>query len=83
MKRNGNRLLVTMPQSALPILRIVVPILILGALAFTLDIDETAKALTAADPILIGAAILYLILLLPLVRLVAVFERRLGRSGRR
>ena len=58
MKRNGNRLLVTMPQSALPILRIVVPILILGALAFTLDIDEMAKALTAADPILIGAAIL-------------------------
>ena len=83
MKRNGNRLLVTMPQSALPILRIVVPILILGALAFTFDIDEMAKALSAADPFLIGAAILYLILLLPLVRLVAVFERRLGRSGRR
>ena len=42
-----------------------------------------AQALAANPTPLIGAAILYLILLLPLVRLVAVFERRLGRSGRR
>lgn len=55
---NWSRLLVTMPQSALSILRIAVPILILGALALTLDVDETAKALSASDPLLIGAAIL-------------------------
>jgi len=42
-----------------------------------------AQALAANPTPLIGAAILYLILLLPLVRLVAVFEKRLGRSARR
>lgn len=42
-----------------------------------------AQALAANPTPLIGAAFLYLLLLLPLVRLVAIFEKRLGRSGRR
>ncbi len=42
-----------------------------------------AQALAANPTPLIGAAILYLILLLPLVRLVAVFEARYQRRGAR
>ncbi|EAU41465.1 ABC transporter permease protein [Fulvimarina pelagi HTCC2506] len=42
-----------------------------------------AQALAANPTPLIGAAILYLILLLPLVRLVAVFEARYSRRGAR
>ncbi|TFF23372.1 amino acid ABC transporter permease [Jiella endophytica] len=42
-----------------------------------------AQALAANPTPLIGAAFLYLVLLLPLVRMVAIFEKRLGRSGRR
>ena len=42
-----------------------------------------AQALAANPTPLIGAAVLYLVLLLPLVRMVAIFEKRLGRSGRR
>lgn len=42
-----------------------------------------AQALAANPSPLIGAAILYLLLLLPLVRLVAVFEERFRRKGAR
>ncbi|MER0239981.1 amino acid ABC transporter permease [Fulvimarina sp. MAC8] len=42
-----------------------------------------AQALAANPTPLIGAAILYLILLLPLVRLVAVFEARYSKRGAR
>ncbi|MEN3791362.1 amino acid ABC transporter permease [Fulvimarina sp. MAC3] len=42
-----------------------------------------AQALAANPTPLIGAAILYLILLLPLVRLVAVFEARYSKRGGR
>ena len=42
-----------------------------------------AQALAANPTPLIGAAFLYLVLLLPLVRMVAIFEKRLGRSGQR
>ncbi len=42
-----------------------------------------AQALAANPSPLIGAAVLYLLLLLPLVRLVAVFEERFRRRGAR
>ena len=42
-----------------------------------------AQALAANPTPLIGAAVLYLLLLLPLVRLVARFEKRLARQGAR
>jgi polar amino acid transport system permease protein len=42
-----------------------------------------AQALAANPTPLIGAAILYIIMLLPLVRLVAVFEARFARQGSR
>jgi len=42
-----------------------------------------AQALAANPTPLIGAAILYLLLLLPLVRLVAVFEARHAKKGAR
>ena len=42
-----------------------------------------AQALAANPTPLIGAAFLYLVILLPLVRLVARFERRYARQGQR
>jgi polar amino acid transport system permease protein len=41
-----------------------------------------AQALAANPTPLIGAAIIYVLILLPFVRLVAVFEKRLARRGR-
>src|SRR6188472_1376841 len=41
-----------------------------------------AQALAANPPPLISAALIYIAILLPLVRLVSVFEKRLARRGR-